>query len=584
MSIFDLFNKKKKLVGPWCKYYTRENLNYIIPNISIYNQIKNSATRYPFYVAIKYLGRNINYCNFLKKIDIAAKGFNSLGIKKGDIVTILLPNIPEVLISLYALNKIGAIANMTHPLSAPEEIKEAITSTNSKYLIIYDASYEKIKDYVKELNMQKIIFVSPSNSLGKIKGLLYDLSQKNKFLHHPKDSLFLNWPKFFFLARFQKEVSKIKNGRDTPAVILHSGGTSGKPKNVVIQNRAFIFGAKTEAISLHKLKRGDSALAIMPNFHGFGLGVLMHTPLALGYTTILVPTFDAKKFDTLLKKTKPTCVLGVPTLFEALLNCHNEKNLDLSFLKYVISGGDALPKQLEENVNLYLKEHHAKTKIIQGYGLSEALACVSIASDDIYKSGSVGIPLAGNYIKIINPATRREVPYLKTGEIVVYSKALMIGYLNEEKETNEALQIHDDGHVWLHTGDLGYMDKDGFLFYQGRIKRMIISSGYNVYPSRIEEVIESHPAVLQCSVVGVPHPYKQEVPKAFIVLKEDLKGIFIKQELDKLVIKNDIKEYCAKRLAKYMIPNEIVIRKSLPKTKLGKVDFQKLKEDSKNDE
>ena len=565
MSIFDFFNKKKKLVGPWCKYYTRDDLNYKIPDISMYEQIKNSATNYPFDIAIKYLGRKINYSSFLEKIDIAAKGFKNLGIRKGDIVTILLPNIPEVLICVYALNKIGAVANMTHPLSASEEIKETIISTNSKYLIIYDASYEKIRNYIKNLNMQKVIFVSPGNSLWKIKGLLYDLSQKHKFLHHPKDSLFLDWPKFFFLARFVQNTSYPKNGRDTPAVILHSGGTSGNPKHVVIQNRAFIFGAKTEATSLHKLRRGDSALAIMPNFHGFGLSVLMHTPLALGYTTILVPNFDAKKFDTLISN-------------------QNESNLDLSFLKYVISGGDILPKQLEDKVNLYLQEHHAKTKIIQGYGLSEALACVSIASDDIYKSGSVGIPLAGNYIKIIDAATRKELPYLKIGEIVIASKALMMGYLNNEKETNEALQIHNDGHVWLHTGDLGYMDKDGFLFYQGRIKRMIISSGYNVYPSRIEEVIESHPAVLQCSVVGVPHFYKQEVPKAFIVLKEDLQGMFIKQELDKIAIKNDIKNYCAKKLSKYMIPNDIVIRKSLPKTKLGKVDFQKLKEDTREDE
>ena len=575
MSIFEIFRKKKRLSAPWNKYYTKDDLNYKIPNITMYDQVKKSTAEFPNNVAIKYMGRKIKYHKLLKQIDRCAKGFNSLGIKKGDIVTILLPNVPEALISLYALNKIGAIANMTHPLSAEEEIKETLISTKSKYLIIYDARYEKIKNFIKNLGMKKVIFVSPGDSLNIIKNTFYDLSQLTKFKHYPISKLYISWTKFFFLAKFKSKFTPEKLGKNTPAVILHSGGTSGKSKNVVIQNRAFIYAAKGEEIDLIRLTPGDSALAIMPNFHGFGLSVLMHTPLALGCTTILVPKFDAKKFDTLFKQTRPTCVLGVPTLFEALSNSTNEKNLDLSFLKYVISGGDLLPKALEDKINNYLKDHNSTAKITQGYGLSEALACVTMAHDDVNKSGSVGIPLAGNYIKIINPANRKTVPYGETGEIVIHSKALMMGYLNDEIETNNALQVHDDEYVWLHTGDLGYMDKDGFLFYKGRIKRMIITSGYNVYPSHIEEIIEAHPAVLQCTVVGVPHPYKQEVPKAFVVLKKGSHALFIK---------NDIKDHCKKYLAKYMIPSEIVIRKQLPKTKLGKVDFSKLKNDTGSDE
>ncbi len=575
MSIFNFFRKKKKIDAPWIKYYKEEDLKYKIPDISIYEQVKMSKEKYPNNVAVQYMGRKINYTKLMKKIDIAAKGFNDLGIKKGDIVTILLPNVPEVLISLYALNKLGAIANMTHPLSAKEEIKETINSTKSKYLIIYDSQYDKIKNFIKQTDVKKVIFVSPGDSLNFIKNIVYDISQLNKFEHHPKDSLYLEWTKFMFKSKHKKDIEYTKFGKNTPAVILHSGGTSGKPKNVVIQNRAFIFAAKGEEIDLINLNCGDSALAIMPNFHGFGLSVLMHTPLALGCSTILVPKFDSRKFDTLFKKTKPTCVLGVPTLFEALINCNNEKDLDLSFLKYVICGGDLLPKNLEDNVNKYLKEHNSNAIITQGYGLSEALACVTMAHDNINKSGSVGIPLVGNYIKIIDPATRNKLKPNETGEIVVNSKALMMGYLNEEAETNEALQIHQDGHIWLHTGDLGYMDEDGFLFYKGRIKRMIITSGYNVYPSHIEEVIEKHPAVLQCSVVGVPHPYKQQVPKAFIVLNEGFHGF---------LIKNNIKEYCKKNLAKYMIPSEIFIRKKLPKTKLGKIDFNTLINDNGSDD
>ena len=574
MSIFDIFTRKKKIDAPWKKYYTKEDLKYKIPDITMYDQIVQSTIKYPYNIAVQYMGKKINYSKFLKKINICAKGFYHMGIKKGDIVTILLPNIPESLISLYALNKLGAIANMTHPLSAEEEIKNTLNSTKSKYLILYDAQYDKIKSFIKETDVKKVIFVSPGDSLSIIKNFFYDLVQLKKFEHHPKDKLYIEWSRFILQSKFKKDFIAQKFGKNTPAVIIHSGGTSGKPKNVVIQNRAFIFAAKGEEIDLIQLNQGDSALAIMPNFHGFGLSVLMHTPLALGCSTILVPKFDSKKFDVLFKKTKPTCVLGVPTLFEALADSHNVKNLDLSFLKYVISGGDLLPQNLEDKINKYLKNHNSNAKITQGYGLSEALACVTMAHDHVNKPGSVGIPLAGNYIKIIDD-NRKTVPYGETGEIVINSKALMMGYLNDEAETNEALQIHDDGHVWLHTGDLGYMDEDGFLFYKGRIKRMIITSGYNVYPSHIEEVIESHPSVLQCTVIGIPHPYKQQVPKAFVVLKDGNHGLLIKQEL---------KAYCKKKLAKYMMPYEIVIRKQLPKTKLGKVDVNTLQHDNGDDE
>ena len=574
MSIFDIFTIKKRIPAPWKKYYTKKDLKYKIPDITMYDQIVNSTISYPNNVAIQYMGKRINYVSFLKKIDICAKGFYELGVRQGDIVTILLPNVPEALISLYALNKLGAIANMTHPLSAEEEIKQTLKSTKSKFLVIYDAQYDKIKNFIKDTRVKKVIFVSPGDSLNFIKGFVYDISQLGKFEHHPKDKMYINWRNFMLFSKFCKNFSPLKFGKNTPAVIIHSGGTSGTSKNVVIQNRAFVFAAKGEEIDLIKLNQGDSALAIMPNFHGFGLSVLMHTPLALGCSTILVPKFNSKKFDVLFKKTRPTCVLGVPTLFEALINSNNVKNLDLSFLKYVISGGDLLPKNLEDEINEYLEKHNSTARITQGYGLSEALACVTMAHDDVNKSGSVGIPLAGNYVKIINDE-RTIVPYGETGEIVINSKALMMGYLDNEKETNEVLQIHDDGHVWLHTGDLGFMDEDGFLFYKGRIKRMIITSGYNVYPSHVEEIIEQHPAVLQCSVIGIPHPYKQQVPKAFIVLKEGNHGLLVKQE---------IQAYCKKHLAKYMIPYEIVIRKQLPKTKLGKVDFKVLQNDTGEDE
>lgn len=570
MSIFDIFRKRKEIPKPWSKYYTDEEMDIKIPNISLYKQLKNTASKYPNNFAYRYLGKNVTYKKFIEQIDKAAHSFKEMNVKKGDVVTFCMPNIPEVIIGFYALNKIGAIANMVHPLSAEEEIKEALITTKSKYLVIVDIFYDKVKEAVKGTNLKKVIFVSPSNSMKFPLKVAYKLINIGKYKKFPRNDFYISWRKFIRICRFSKLEIKDKYGKDTPAVILHSGGTSGKPKNVVLQNRAFLMAVEQEKIFLKYLNVGDSVLAIMPNFHGFGLSVCMHSTMSIGFTSILVPQFDARKFDILFKQNKPSVVLGVPTLFEALIQNNNVKNFDLSFLKMAICGGDMLPKKLEDRVNTYFEEHGSKAKITQGYGMTEALAAVCLGIADINKSGSIGIPLPGNNIKIINPSTRKTNPYNVVGEICINTKALMMGYLNNEAETNEALQIHDDGHVWLHSGDLGYMDEDGFIFCKGRIKRMIITSGYNVYPSHIEEVIQSHPSVLQCTVVGVPHPYKQEVPKAFIVLKDGYIPLFVR---------NEIKEYCKKNLAKYMVPKEFVFRKKLPKTKLGKVDFKKLQSD-----
>ncbi len=575
MNIFNFFRRRKKIPEPWAKYYTKEELNFKVPNISMYDQVKKSAFLYPEYIAYEYLGKKVKYKDFLNDINAWAKTFKLAGIKNGDIVTIALPNVPNVLVALYALNRLGAIASMVHPLSSEDEMKESLKSTQSKHLIMLNTFYEKYETVFQEVELKEVIFVKASDYMPLYLKVLYEVKELGKNKRIPRDNRFFSWKKYFHTYYKDEPIKFLKFGSYTPAVIIHSGGTSGKAKNVVIQNKAFILASIQENISMKNLVPGDCCLAIMPNFHGFGLSVLMHTPLALGCYTILIPQFDSRKFDIIFHKKNPSCVLGVPTLYEALMNNNNIKNLDLSNLKYIVSGGDILSSSLENRMNTYLKEHGSLGKITQGYGLSEALAAVCLACDDVNKSGSAGIPLAGNQVKIIDPATRKTKPFNEVGEICVHSKAFMQGYLNDEIETNKALQIHDDGHIWLHTGDLGLMDEDGFLFYKGRIKRMIITSGYNVYPARIEEVIESHPAVLQCTVVGVKHSYKQEVPKAFIVLKEGYFSMFVK---------DDIKKLCQKKLAKYMIPNEFVFRKRLPKTKLGKVDFKSLQEDTRGDD
>lgn len=565
MSIFDIFKKKDR----WYNCYTKEELNVNVDNLSIYENMKNNAQGYLDVNAYDYFGKTTTYRKFLNDIDKCANAFLYQGIKKGDIVTICMPNTPEAITCFYALNKIGAISNMIHPLSGEGEIKNYLISTNSVMLVMIDICYEKVKNIINETNVYKTIVVSVKDSMPLLTGVGYYLLQGFKTEKPKSNSKYITYKEFIASSFKYNEIYEEKTSVNEPAVILHSGGTTGTPKGILLSNANF--NALTVQVKniFKKLKIGDTCLTVLPIFHGFGLGVSMHCPFCLGVTCILVPQFNSKKFDKLLIKYKPNVLLGVPTLYEALSNIKNKK-LDLSNLKYVISGGDTLSSSLEKRINVFLKEHGSFEKINQGYGMTESLAAVCLSYGKYAREGSIGIPFPGNNIKIVKPNTQEEVGDNTDGEICINGPTVMLGYLDNEKETNEVLQIHKDGKIWLHTGDVGYINEEGFIFYKQRIKRMIVSSGYNVYPSYIESIIEEHEAVLKCSVIGIPHKYKVEVPKAYIVLKEGIEP--------SISIKNDIKKYCEKNLAKYSIPYEFEFRESLPKTLLGKIDVNKLKD------
>ena len=574
MNVINLI-KQKLIKTPWAKYYKKEDLKLKVPDISMYEALKEVVLKYESRTAINYFGKKLSYREFLNLIDKAALAFRSQGVRRGDIVTICMPNTPEAMIAFYAINKIGAISNMIHPLSGEVEIKEYLTSTNSVMLVMIDVCYDKVKNIIKDTSVYKTIVVSARDSMPFFTGLGYQISQGFKIKGPTKSEAYLYWNDFLKKASGYNNLLDIKISRDDPAVILHSGGTTGKPKGIILSNGNFNALTEQAKIVFNDVEVGDRVLGIMPIFHGFGLGVSTIGPFILGCELIMVPQFNAKKFDKLLEKYKPNVIFGVPTLYEALAGTKNDY-LDLSGLKYAISGGDSLSRNLIKRVNDYLSSHNAKIKISQGYGMTESLAAVALSYGEAYREDSIGIPFPGNYIKIVTPETQEEVPYGKDGEICISGPTVMLGYLDNEKETNEMLQIHKDGMIWLHTGDIGMMDSNGILYYKQRLKRLIISSGYNIYPSHIEEVIEGHPSVLKCSVIGIPHPYKVEVPKAFIVLKNDY---------NPLTVKASIKEYCKKNLASYAIPKEFEFRKSLPKTLIGKVDFKKLREEEvKNEE
>lgn len=567
--------KRKILKAPWTKYYEKGKTNLEYPNCSLYTRISKTADKFPDRIATNYFDTTYTYKKLIQNIDICAASFNSLGIGIGDVVTICMPNTPEAITAFYALNKIGAIANMIHPLSGENEIKNYINKSNSKMLITIDLAWEKVLNVLDDINIKNIVIISVNDSMNPILKLGYDVTKGRKVKKPPRYSSFvMNWQTFFSKGKdctFELD-AKLKG--NAYAAILYSGGTSGDPKGIVLSNRAFNAVAIQSIVAMGDVSEEDIILSILPIFHGFGLGICVHTILVKGATSILVPAFSAKTFDRLLSHYKPSIICGVPTLFEALLGNDKIAKLDLSFIRYVISGGDSLSISLKGKIDTFLKSRGSNAEVRQGYGLTECVAASCLELEHIHKPGSIGIPFPDVYYKIVEPRTHFEVPYGKDGEIVIHAPNLMSGYYNDEIETNKALQIHSDGLLWLHTGDMGYMDEDGFLFFKQRIKRMIVSAGYNLYPQYIENVIDSHPDVMMSTVVGIDHNYKGQVAKAFVVLKEGIKPSHS--------LKDSIKEYCAKTLPKYSLPYEIEFRVSLPKTLVGKIAYTKLMEEEMN--
>lgn len=572
MLLFSHIKRRLKAYTKWKKFYTKEERNAKAPNETIYETFSKYATRHPNDKALNYFGKHITYKMMMEKIDDVADSFMDMGVGRYDIVTVVMPNTPEALYAFYAISKIGAVANMLHPLSSEVEIVNCLKNTESKYMVVVDASYDKIAEDLTATKVEKIIGVSAGLSMPLYMRVGYYLTAGRKF-KKPHKEMFVSWSKFLRLYSSKQNIIRERNVKDTAAVILQSGGTTGVSKGIVLSNGNFASMFVQARIFWKGLEAGDKILAIMPVFHGFGLALSIHCPLCIGCEVILLPKFDAKTFDKLLDKYRPNLVFGVPTLFEALINAKNVKNLDLSALKYIVSGGDSLPVSLQEKLNVYLKEHGSKAKISQGYGMTECLAgcIVNLGISD--KNGCIGIPGPHIDVKIVEPFSQKEVKDGVAGEICISGPTVMLGYLNNEEETNNALQVHSDGFTWLHTGDIGYISpEDGLVYYEQRLKRMIISSGYNVYPKQIEEVIESHEAVLSCVVVGIPHPYKVEVAKACIVLKNDV--------LDTPFLRASIKKHCEKHLAKYEQPYKYDFRKALPRTKLGKIDFKKLQDEN----
>ena len=562
--------------APWLKFYgdTPRHLDY--PRLTIYQIVRQTAREHPNLVAYEFMNKETTYAQFMQRIDSTARALKALGIGKGDRVTICMPNCPQALDTFYALNRIGAVSNMIHPLSAPAEIAFYLNFSHSKAILTLDQFYPKLEEIRDQLeNPVKVLIAFIKDELPAPLNLLYPMTKAaRKVPKLPKGGDYILWRDFLRGAGKIDELppEDVMQSREG-ASILYSGGTTGTTKGILLSSDNFNATAlQTIAASGLPSIVNKKMLSVMPVFHGFGLGIGIHTALVGGARCILVPQFNVKTYAQLLVKKKPNLIPGVPTLFEALLRTDLLEGTDLSFLDGMFSGGDSLSIELKRKVDAFLKAHKAKIQIREGYGTTECVTASCLTPKDYARSGSIGVPFPDTYYKIVTPGTEEEMEPNIEGEICISGPSVMMCYVDNPEETAQTLRRHADGRIWLHTGDLGTMDADGFVYFRQRIKRMIITSGYNVYPRQLENIIDGHEKVLLSCVVGVKDKYKMQKVKAFVVLRPGF------EPTDE--VRGELMDYCRKRIAKYAMPCEIEFRDELPKTLVGKVAYRVLEEEA----
>ena len=544
------------------------------PETTMYGAVRIAAEQKPMSVAYDFQGKETNYTQFIKKINQAARAFYKAGLRKNDVVTICMPNTPQAVICLYALNRIGAVASMIHPLSSKKNITYYLNYSNSKMIFTLDLFYEKVLDSVKETGRTiKIITARIQDELGITKKIAYLTLKGRKYTKFPTRSDDLIWSEFIKTGNNLK-LPDVEYEKDKTSVILYSGGTSGTPKGIKLSDYNFnALGFQVADITGCTLDDKVSFLSVMPIFHGFGLGIGIHAVLENGAKCILIPQFTKESYAKDVIKKKPNFIAGVPTLYEGLLEVDVFKKADLSFLYGVFSGGDTLSPELKKRFDSFLKEHNASIQIREGYGLTECVTASCVTPIDKAKKGSIGLPLRDMVYKIVEPGTFNEKDAGEDGEIIMSGPTLMLGYLGHTEENEATLRTDKNGTVWLFTADIGCMDNDGFVYFKQRMKRMIISSGYNIYPSQIEKVLDSHPDIAYSCAIGVHDPYKMQKVRAYIVLKNNADES--PKEKEKII------KYCKEYLDFYAVPKEIVFKKELPRTLVGKVAYRELEEEAK---
>ncbi len=556
---------------PWIKNLGEIPSTLSYSGGSMFEAFEKAANTFPDFIFYDFMGTTATYSQVSAEVRRCARALRAYGIGEGERVTICMPNVPQTVIMFYAVNLIGAVSSMLHPLSSASEIEDAVRDAGSTACLTLDMNYEKLALVRLGYPLKHLIITSAADTLPAFMRAGYALTEGRKIKKIPQGAPVIRWQDFMAAADCFDKTPEVKRKAEDAAVILYSGGTTGKTKGILLSNLNFNALAAQIVAANPIFRPGDSMLAVMPMFHGFGLGVCIHSMAVNGGRCILIPRFNAESYAGLLKKYRPNFIAGVPTLYEALLRIESLEGADLSSLKGVFSGGDSLPVSLKRRFDEYLEKHGATVRIREGYGTTECVTASCLTPIHMEKEGSIGLPFPDMFFKIVYVDTENECPYGEEGEICLSGPTVMLGYDGNPAETGNVLKHHRDGRLWVHTGDLGIMDSDGFIYFRQRIKRMIVTSGYNVYPSQVESVLDAHENVLLSCVIGLPDPYKMRKVKAFVVLKP---GVPASDET-----KAGLMDYCREKLIRYAQPCDIEFRESLPKTLVGKVAYRLLEEE-----
>lgn len=550
---------------PWLRFYgdVPHGLDY--PDCALHEAVGATIDRTPDGVAYDFLGRTATYRELEEAIKRCAAAFASLGLGRGDRLTISMPTSPQAVIAFYAASSLGAVSSLIHPLSTTPEIEHYLNLSQSRIALTLDAFYDRFAQASPRLRLETIVLARIADYLPAWKRPAFWLTRGRKIPHVPADPRVRWWSN---LARVKAPAAPaVASGADELAAILYSGGTTGTPKGIMLSHRNFV-SEGMEVAAWVGMGRHDTILAALPIFHGFGLGALVHAGLASGAKLVLVPQFSPEIVAQIIRTKRPTLIAGVPTLYEALARDPSLRRTDLSCLRAAFSGADTLSRPVKERFEELVRERGGSVRLLEGYGLTEAVTAIMGMPLDEYREGSIGIPFPDMLATICRPGTEEELDAHEEGEICLSGPAVMLGYLDDPEATAAALKRHDDGLTWLHTGDIGKRDEDWFFYFTSRLKRMIKSSGFNVYPAQVEAVLLEHPAVAEACVVGVPDQAQGERVKAYVVVSE---GTSEGPELaDKLI------SHCRAELIKWSCPRDVEFRSELPQTRLGKIDFATL--------
>ena len=552
------------LSRPWLANYGDIPPTLSYPGCSMYELVRRAAEMHPDTKAWEFEGNRVSYRQFITRIDAAARALYALGLRSGDRVMLALPNCPQAAELFYAADRIGAVTNMVHPLSSVGEFRRYAALSGSRFAVTLESFAPSLCAACPEI---PVVTTRISDALPVFLRPVCRITQEAKYRRKAKTLPVIGW-KHFLRGGKGVTLPPLRTSGDAPAVILYSGGTTGITKAILHSANAFnAAGLQTMAANHFNHPDGHRMIAVLPNFHGFGLGIGFHAAFIHGCTVMLLPRFSVPALMRLLRR-RPSYITGVPTMFEALLRAPAPRQLNLSSLRGVYSGGDSLPPDLKDRFDAFLASHGATVSLREGYGATECVAACCLSPETGARPSSIGIPFPDMRIRVCAPETETPLPPGEDGELCIAGPTVMLGYLNDPEETALTLRRDSDGTLWLHTGDIGCMDADGYFYFKGRLKRMIVTSGYNVYPRELEHTLAAHPKIAAVCTVGVPDPYRIQRIRACIV---PIDGIIPDAELEA-----EIAAYAAENIARYALPREYVFLRELPRTKLGKIDYRQL--------